>query len=849
MKERKINDYITLKMDESGRTVIYLKDKPFLHCMGVVLNIPNEKLTFFNEINSIDEAIEIYNKYLYDKELHHLKNHEHIEYTEIGITPEEEFLVHCSNIQAWVENNYDSRLLHSNLSFPLLKKLTELGDPVAKKVFKEEIARRMRGGELTIALYLLVNNYSEILNNEEQKIFFLENNELLLKKIKAIIKEKNFSKLAFDILGKLGEMGDSLAKKIFKDATIRYIESPDLTDIDYFLRISNINFFNDDEKQLIFLKLNKILLKKVKEINEEKDLSWAEVLFRILKKLKELGDPLAKELLDNEILGNLPNTGILLLLYIWYYNNYIITDKERKIFFLEHNKKLLKNVEDIIKQENPANLEILFKILRKLSDLGDLTARMVLKREIIRYAKSGDIKIVLDLFKKEYLEYFNLEELKDIYLENNDLLLKIIKEKLKEKGSIYSKELIEILKEFDGIGDPLAAKLLKQEIHKHMKSGDLSVALNILTNDFIYHLDPDDRKNVFLEKNDKLLKAIKKKLEQDDINSLEKGFKLLYFLIYSGDVKARRVIKEELVNKLKNGNISAIKFILESGYLEFLKTSPIENRIEINESDLKEIENVFLDENGNLRKPIFKIVSNILLNKKFYSYERTSLLDLLELFSVPLMGLLIKIWPRIIENNDGNDILDIMEKALKDPNNLKKNAEYLKSSIILIAKRYKIKFIKEKRKRLYKVLRFLFSIGDNELKSNLKKIFPHCNFKEIDFIIYNNRIYWTEDNKYLNLSNLDIKHLSEIKGLKKLKELTALDLSDNQLTSLKGIEALQNLRYLNIVNNDIKDFSILDSLKKLKRIDLSICSEKDLKYFKNREIRIKMHNQNGNSLY
>ena len=44
-------------------------------------------------------------------------------------------------MQVWAEHNYYTRLLHRDITFPLLKKLTEGGDPLARKVFKEEIAK------------------------------------------------------------------------------------------------------------------------------------------------------------------------------------------------------------------------------------------------------------------------------------------------------------------------------------------------------------------------------------------------------------------------------------------------------------------------------------------------------------------------------------------------------------------------------------------------------------------------------------------------------------------------------------------------------------------------------------
>ena len=48
----------------------------------------------------------------------------------------------CSNLQAWVENKYDLRIIHTNLGFPLLKKLAEF-DKNALISLKEEIAFRV----------------------------------------------------------------------------------------------------------------------------------------------------------------------------------------------------------------------------------------------------------------------------------------------------------------------------------------------------------------------------------------------------------------------------------------------------------------------------------------------------------------------------------------------------------------------------------------------------------------------------------------------------------------------------------------------------------------------------------
>jgi Leucine-rich repeat (LRR) protein len=80
---------------------------------------------------------------------------------------EDIFWAHCSNIQAWVENNYNTNLLHSNLSFPLLKLLSQEGDLYAKRVFKDEIARRFQQGNESINSYLFMEGYLNYLTEQE----------------------------------------------------------------------------------------------------------------------------------------------------------------------------------------------------------------------------------------------------------------------------------------------------------------------------------------------------------------------------------------------------------------------------------------------------------------------------------------------------------------------------------------------------------------------------------------------------------------------------------------------------------------------------------------------------------
>jgi len=135
MKEFRINDYISLRL-ENAKTNLYVKDELFDQCKFLLIDIPIERVSSFEEVDSIDKAEE-----RLDKSLEPLMGNTREIHRSNQIPPDVEFWGHCSNLHVWHENNYDTRLLHRNMAFPLLKKLTDVGDPLAKKVFKEEIRR------------------------------------------------------------------------------------------------------------------------------------------------------------------------------------------------------------------------------------------------------------------------------------------------------------------------------------------------------------------------------------------------------------------------------------------------------------------------------------------------------------------------------------------------------------------------------------------------------------------------------------------------------------------------------------------------------------------------------------
>ncbi|MBD3194829.1 MAG: hypothetical protein GF317_07235 [Candidatus Lokiarchaeota archaeon] len=159
-KEKKINKFITLKL-ENGRTNIYVKNQMFRQCMYLLLNIPVDNIRDYDEIDSIDEAAEYLDRSM-ERDFG-VRN---------KIKPEVEFWGHCSNIQAWVENGYDTRILHRNIAFPLLKELVRVGDPQARKVFKEEVALRASSGHSSVINFLIQERYLKVLSTDEFESIF-----------------------------------------------------------------------------------------------------------------------------------------------------------------------------------------------------------------------------------------------------------------------------------------------------------------------------------------------------------------------------------------------------------------------------------------------------------------------------------------------------------------------------------------------------------------------------------------------------------------------------------------------------------------------------------------------------
>lgn len=178
MKEFKINDFISLRF-RYPHTEIYMNGKYFMECKRLLLSIPKSDLNQYKNIESIDEAAEVYDHFIYEHQIlkddgiPEVENDENFSLIE----PEEEFWGHCSNLQVWAEHDYDTRLLKANLAFPLLEQLAKGGDKRAEVRFKEEILKRLLSGSKSVVEYLFVEGYQDYLDNEELLFGLLDSEE------------------------------------------------------------------------------------------------------------------------------------------------------------------------------------------------------------------------------------------------------------------------------------------------------------------------------------------------------------------------------------------------------------------------------------------------------------------------------------------------------------------------------------------------------------------------------------------------------------------------------------------------------------------------------------------------
>lgn len=206
-----IDDYITLRLEED-ETVIYVSGKRFSICKSVLIVNPYDNV--YKDINSIDELVDL------------SPNIEEIDLKFLGVSKEVEFFGHCSNLQLWSENNYDTRLLHSNICFPLLNELCKQGSIKALSMYKKEITKRINSMYIPTIWYLIKNGYLEVFTSQEINVLldeFKEKDLPLFRIFKLLLIIENY-------IDSTKSETDKLKKKIYYEIELGKLDKHMLVD-------------------------------------------------------------------------------------------------------------------------------------------------------------------------------------------------------------------------------------------------------------------------------------------------------------------------------------------------------------------------------------------------------------------------------------------------------------------------------------------------------------------------------------------------------------------------------------------------------------------------------------------
>lgn len=608
-KEFTVNNYITLKL-EGGKTNIYVKGRIFDQCKFLLLNIPVDEIPELDRINSIDEAADA------------------LGWTEQGqkgveynLDPETEFWGHCSNLQVWEEYDYDTRILHSNLAFPLLRKLSQAGDPKAKKVYIKEILRRFADGYDKVITFLIEGGFLESLNKTDKKLVIIE-----------LFKNQNFRALEFLESNRLINL-----REFSKNESIEL-----LFDLNY--------DFNDNIKH--YLKqssnagrlLHSILGNIIGSVIENTEDLTQKLFRRGISQIFIYGNNDVREHLTPD-----PGSGKFNYMEIALRNNKECTVFFRQIFetkdiealrFLErhnllyfrfyHSQNELKEMifdssynyqeffRSIVNNETDFRT-IAIHFLKTLVKKGDSQAAEVLKLEIVKRLKNTKLVDLMRLVSPKDLDTFTNEELRLISfksLEEEPFL-----KKCSENSSIFT-YIFSLIRSFIERGFEQEKKLLKSVFIKEFDKPDSYLLKRLIASGYLDVLSENDKKemvnhliktsnlNVFLELNknnyinlaefqNDLLTAnseFNKKLKEafENPEQIKKfAFPLLEWFSKNGTEEAQGFFDTQIIKWIKSGSPETISFLKENYGLKKYFQSETINRF-ITEGDSQFIKNVSL---------------------------------------------------------------------------------------------------------------------------------------------------------------------------------------------------------------------------------------------------------------
>lgn len=233
MKEKEfiINENLKVRL-ENDKSIIYINNEPFKTCISIFVKDPLENFTDYTNFESIDSI-----DYTNPSALEILEDQEDFPYESI-------FWAICSNLQVWAENNYNTRLLHSQISFPILKKLSEEGNLEAREVYKKEVIKRFKTCYPWV-LHYIVEECIDDFSKEEIIDMYNSVNLSDLEKVLDSFPEWLSDTIELDMLILLSEYNIK-AKELLTKIVVETLKSNNIEKISKVINEHLIKFLDDD---------------------------------------------------------------------------------------------------------------------------------------------------------------------------------------------------------------------------------------------------------------------------------------------------------------------------------------------------------------------------------------------------------------------------------------------------------------------------------------------------------------------------------------------------------------------------------------------------------------------------
>ncbi len=570
MKEFKVNEYLTLKLI-NNKTNIYIAGKNFRQCKFLLLDIPVKKVSTFDELQSIDEAAERLDRSMEGNR------------SKFNIPPETEFWGHCSNLQVWAEHDYDTRLLHRTLAFPLLKELADAGDPKAEEAFKREIISRFLSNHKTVIQYLLKNHYLDYLNEMDRKELVratIEKGLILL--LYYLLNRTNLKNVLPQgpgayILSPFINREELRTKLLFWKSIIEVFNQRNFELIEFILKNEFCEVMPAEMRGAMFIDANPELKKNMLEDFEtyKKNYEYDSKIKQdvdILRKLIKWGDQYAESFLQECLLTPFKTGNLDAIMFILKNEFYEVLPVERRVeMFIEANLKLKKKIlNDLENSGGDYYIRRDIGILRQLISWGDKSAQSLLHISILTPFKAGNLTAINFILKNEIYEVLPAERRGEMFIDANPNLKKNILEDFKTHKNYYYiedkiKRDIDILRQLISWGDESVKSFLQECILTPFKERNLATIYFILKNEFYEVLPAERRGTMFIDANPELKKNMLENFEtyenSRDASKIKWDIDILRKLIDLGDESARSFLQECILTPFKAGNLAAIMFI------------------------------------------------------------------------------------------------------------------------------------------------------------------------------------------------------------------------------------------------------------------------------------------------